>query len=199
MKKGIVLLILLALVIMLGFWIADSYNTLVGQEEAVERSVGDVNAAYQKRADLIPNIVESVKAYAEYEQGTLAAVIEARSQASQTKLDASNLTAEQIKAFQEAQDAVSGALSRLLVTVERYPDLKASQNFMDLNYKLESCENEIANARRLFNETANKFNTTVRKFPSNIIAKHFGFEKKPYFEAKDGAEEAPSVGDMLAK
>lgn len=199
MKKGIGFLILLALIAGLGLWVVSAYNTLVKQEESVERSVGDVNAAYQKRADLIPNIVESVKAYAEYEQSTLTAVVEARSRASQTKLDASNLTAEQMKAFQEAQDAVSGALSRLLVTVERYPDLKASQNFMDLNYKLESCENEIANARRLFNETANKFNTTVRKFPSNIIAKHFGFEKKPYFEAKDGAEEAPSVGDMLAK
>lgn len=189
----------MALIAGLGLWVVGAYNTLVKQEETVERSVGDVNAAYQKRADLIPNIVESVKAYAEYEQSTLTAVVEARSRASQTKLDASNLTTEHLKAFQEAQDEVSGALSRLLVTVERYPDLKANQNFMDLNYKLESCENEIANARRLFNEAANKFNTTVRKFPSNLIANHFGFEKKPYFEAKAGVEEAPSVGDMFAK
>ena len=199
MKKGLVLVVILFLVIALGLWIVGAYNTLVKQEENVERCIGDVNAAYQKRADLIPNIVESVKAYAEYEQNTLSAVIEARSRATQTKLDASNLTPEQLKAFQQAQDEVSGALSRLLVTVERYPDLKASQNFMDLNYKLEGCENEIANSRRLFNEAANKFNTTVRKFPSNIIANQFGFEKKPYFEAKEGADVAPSVGDLLAQ
>lgn len=199
MKKGIVLIIILALLVLLGFWMVGAYNTLVKQEENVERRVGDVNAAYQKRADLIPNIVESVKAYAEYEQSTLSAVVEARSRATQTTLDASNLTADQLKAFQQAQDEVSGALSRLLVTVERYPDLKANQNFMDLNYKLESCENEIANARRLFNEAANEFNATVRKFPSNIIANQFGFEKKPYFEAKEGADVAPSVGDMLAQ
>ena len=199
MKKGIVLIVILSMLASAITWIIGAYNTLVRQEENVERCIGDVNTAYQKRADLIPNIVESVKAYAEYEQGTLAAVVEARSHASQTTLNADNLSAEQLKAFQEAQDEVSGALSRLLVTVERYPDLKASHNFMDLNYKLEGCENEIANARRNFNSAANSFNTTVRKFPSNVIAKFFNFEKKPYFEAKTGAEDAPSIGGMLAQ
>ena len=138
-----------------------------------------------------------MKNYAEYEAGTLTAVVEARAKATATTLDAKNLTEENLKAFQAAQDEMSGALSRLLVTVEQYPDLKANQNYLDLQSQLEGCENAIANARREFNETARDYNTTVRRFPGNIIAGMFGFDKKPYFEASEGADKAPDVKDLF--
>ena len=195
MKKG--LIIILALVAVLVIWGVGVYNGLVSKQEGVETAVGNVQTAYQKRADLIPNLVATVKNYAEYEAGTLTAVVEARAKATSVTLDANNLTEENMKAFQAAQDQMSGALSRLLVTVEQYPDLKANQNYLDLQSQLESCENAIANARKQFNETARVYNTAVRRFPGNIIAGMFGFDKKPYFEASEEAQQAPDVKDLF--
>ena len=195
MKKGFIVIIVL--VVLAVIWGVGIYNGLVSKQEAVEKAVGNVQTAYQKRADLIPNLVATVKNYAEYEAGTLTAVVEARAKATSVTLDANNLTEENLKAFQAAQDEMSSALSRLLVTVEQYPDLKANQNYLDLQSKLEGCENSIANARREFNETVRDYNTTVRRFPGNIIAGMFGFDTKPYFEASEGAEKAPDVKDLF--
>lgn len=195
MKKG--LIVILALLAVLVIWGVGVYNGLVSKQEGVEKAVGNVQTAYQKRADLIPNLVATVKNYAEYEAGTLTAVVEARAKATSVTLDANNLTEESLKTFQAAQDQMSGALSRLLVTVEQYPDLKANQNYLDLQSQLESCENAIANARREFNETAREYNTTVRRFPGNIIAGMFGFVTKPYFEASEAAQQAPDVKDLF--
>jgi len=195
MKKGIIVII--ALLAMLAIWGVGVYNGLVSKQETIEKAVGNVQTAYQKRADLIPNLVATVKNYAEYEAGTLEAVVEARAKATSVTLDANNLTEENMKAFQAAQDQMSSALSRLLVTVEQYPDLKANQNYLDLQSQLEGCENAIANARREFNETARAYNTAVRRFPANIIAGMFGFDKKPYFEASEGADKAPNVKDLF--
>ena len=195
MKKGIIVII--ALLAMLAIWGVSVYNGLVSKQETVEKAVGNVQTAYQKRADLIPNLVATVKNYAEYEAGTLETVVEARAKATSVTLDANNLTEENMKAFQAAQDQMSSALSRLLVTVEQYPDLKANQNYLDLQSQLEGCENAIANARREFNETARAYNTAVRRFPANIIAGMFGFDKKPYFEASEAAQNAPDVKDLF--
>lgn len=195
MKKGVI--IILVVLAVLVFWGVGQYNGLVTKQETVEKAVGNVQTAYQQRADLIPNLVATVKNYAEYEAGTLTAVVEARAKATSVTLDASNLTEENLKAFQAVQDEVSSALSRLLVTVEKYPDLKANQNYLDLQSKLESCENTIANARRQFNETARLYNTAVRRFPGNIIAGMFGFDKKPYFEASEAAQQAPDVKGLF--
>lgn len=195
MKK--VWIIVIAVVALIAIWGVSVYNGLVTKQESVETAVGNVQTAYQKRADLIPNLVATVKNYAEYEAKTLEAVIEARAKATSTTLDANNLTEENLKAFQAAQDQMSSALSRLLVTVEQYPELKANQNYLDLQSQLESCENAIANARKQFNEVARTYNTAVRRFPANIIAGMFGFEKKPYFEASEAAQEAPNVGDLF--
>lgn len=195
MKKG--LIVILALVALFVIWGVGIYNGLVSKQETVETAVGNVQTAYQKRSDLIPNLVATVKNYAEYEASTLEAVVAARAKATSTTLDASNLTEENLKAFQAAQDQMSSALSRLLVTIEKYPDLKANQNYLDLQSQLESCENSIANARREFNETAKAYNTYLRKFPNIIIANMFGFDKKPYFEASEAAQDAPNVGDLF--
>ena len=195
MKKG--LIVIIVLVVLAVIWGVGIYNGLVSKQEAVEKAVGNVQTAYQKRADLIPNLVATVKNYAEYEAGTLTAVVEARAKATSVTLDANNLTEENLKAFQAAQDEMSSALSRLLVTVEQYPDLKANQNYLELQSQLEGCENAIANARREFNETARDYNTAVRRFPGNIIAGMFGFDKKPYFEASEGADKAPDVKDLF--
>ena len=195
MKKG--LIVILALLAVLIIWGVGIYNGLVSKQEGVEKAVGNVQTAYQKRADLIPNLVATVKNYAEYEAGTLTAVVEARAKATSVTLDANNLTEESLKTFQAAQDQMSSALSRLLVTVEQYPDLKANQNYLDLQSQLESCENAIANARREFNETAREYNTSVRRFPGNIIAGMFGFATKPYFEASEAAQQAPDVKDLF--
>lgn len=197
MKKRYVSIIII--LVLLALWGMTIYNGMVSRQEAVEQTVGNIQTAYQKRADLIPNLVATVKNYAEYEAGTLTAVVEARAKASSVILDSHNLTEENIKAFQAAQDEVSGALSRLLVTVEQYPELKANQNYLDLQEQLESCENAIANARRQFNETARNYNTYLRRFPNNIVASLFHFEKTPYFEASEAAQNAPNVGDLFEK
>lgn len=194
--KKVFFIAIAALFMVMGFS-SCGYNTMVSKEEAVASATGNLQTAYQKRADLIPNLVATVKSYAEYESGTLTAVVEARAKATQVTLDADNLTEENLKAFQAAQDEMSGALSRLLVTVEQYPDLKANQNYLDLQSQLESCENSISNARRQFNEAVQDYNTFIRMFPTNIIASIFGFDKKPYFEASEGAENAPNVKDLF--
>lgn len=200
MKKGLLtIVIIVGAVALLALWGIRIYNGLVTKQETVETAVGNVQTAYQKRADLIPNLVAAVKSYAEYESETLTAVVEARAKATSTTIDAANLTENNLKAFQAAQDQMSSALSRLLVTIEKYPDLKANQNYLDLHSQLESCENAIANARKQFNESARDYNTYLRRFPNSIIANMSGFDKKPYFEASEAAQEAPNVGDLFGK
>lgn len=169
------------------------YNKMVSMDEAVGAAWAQVENVYQRRADLIPNLVETVKGYAEHEQETLTGVIEARSQATSMKVDPAHLTPEAIAQFQEAQQGLSSALSRLMVVVEQYPDLKANQNFLDLQAQLEGTENRITVERMKFNETTMAYNAYIRRFPELITAKIFGFGKKAYFEAQPGAEKAPEV------
>ena len=169
------------------------YNTMVEKQEAVTAQWSQVENVYQRRADLIPNLVSTVKGYADFEQETLTAVIEARAKATSVNVDPSKLDASSIQQFQAAQDGLSSALSRLMVVVERYPDLKANQNFLELQSQLEGTENRIAVERRKYNETAQSYNTYIRKFPNNMIAGMFDFEKSEYFEADEGAEKAPKV------
>ena len=170
-----------------------SYNSLVDLDEGVSQSWANVEAAYQRRAELIDNLVNTVKGAADFERSTLEAVINARAKATSIEIDPSNITPEQFAQFQEAQSEVSSALSRLLVTVERYPELKANENFLKLQDELVSTENQILTARTRFNETVQGYNGKVRRFPSNITANIFGFDQKPYFEAEKGAEKAPEV------
>lgn len=170
-----------------------TYNKLVEQEEAVTRAWADVETQYQRRADLIPNIVNTVKGYAAHESETLEAVINARSKATQITIDPTNATPEQIAAFQAAQGEISQALGRLLAVSENYPDLKANEQFSELQAQLEGTENRIAESRRLYNETVQTYNVSVRRFPNNIWAMIFGFEKKAMFAAEAGAEKAPEV------
>jgi LemA protein len=162
-------------------------------DEGVQTKWADVETQYQRRADLIPNLVNTVKGYAAHESETLQAVVEARAKATSVNIDPTNMSAEQIANFQKAQDGVSSALGRLLVTVEKYPDLKANENFKELQAQLEGTENRISVARRDYNEAARKYNTSLRSFPKNILAGMFGFEKKAYFEAQEGSEQAPTV------
>ncbi|HLV45858.1 MAG TPA: LemA family protein [Flavobacterium sp.] len=190
MKKTIVILLI---IIGLGSLSGCSYNTLVDLDENVNQSWANVETAYQRRADLIPNLVETVKGAADFERSTLEAVINARAKATSIEIDPSNITPEQFAQFQEAQNEVSSALSRLLVTVERYPELKTNQNFLKLQDDLVSTENQILTARTRFNEAVQGYNGKVRRFPSNITASLFGFDQKPYFEAQEGAENAPDV------
>lgn len=170
-----------------------SYNSLVDLDEGVSQSWANVEAAYQRRAELIDNLVNTVKGAADFERSTLEAVINARAKATSIEIDPSNITPEQFAQFQEAQSEVSSALSRLLVTVERYPELKANENFLKLQDELVSTENQILTARTRFNETVQGYNGKVRRFPSNITANIFGFDQKSYFEAEKGAEKAPEV------
>lgn len=169
------------------------YNKMVELDEGVGAQWAQVENAYQRRADLIPNLVNTVKGYADFEKETLTQVIEARSKATSVTIDPSNLNAQTIQNFQAAQDGLSSALSRLMVVVERYPDLKANQNFLELQAQLEGTENRIAVERRKFNESTRQYNTYIRKFPKNLVAMIFNFEKKGYFEAEQGAEKAPEV------
>lgn len=170
-----------------------SYNSLVDLDEGVSQSWANVEAAYQRRAELIDNLVNTVKGAADFERSTLEAVINARAKATSIEIDPSNITPEQFAQFQEAQSEVSSALSRLLVTVERYPELKANENFLKLQDELVSTENQILTARTRFNEAVQGYNGKARRFPSNITANIFGFDQKSYFEAEKGAEKAPEV------
>ncbi len=189
MTKWIVIGVLGVLVIM-GF---SSYNGLVGKQEDVGKAWGNVESDYQRRADLIPNLVNTVKGYANFEQETLTKVIEARASATQVKIDANNLTPENLAAFQQAQGGLSSALGRLLVVAESYPDLKANQNFLDLQAQLEGTENRINVSRQRFNDTVNDYNKSRRSFPAVIFASMFGFGEKGYFKAEAGSEKAPEV------
>lgn len=188
--KTIVIIAVLAIIAM---WGISAYNGLVSMDEGVQTKWADVETQYQRRADLIPNLVNTVKGYAAHESETLTAVVEARAKATSVIIDPTNMTTEQIANFQKAQDGVTSALGRLLVTVEKYPELKASENFSELQTQLEGTENRISVARRDFNEAARKYNATLRSFPKNILANMFGFEKKAYFEAQEGSEQAPTV------
>ncbi|MHA6249503.1 LemA family protein [Pontibacter sp. CAU 1760] len=169
------------------------YNTMVQKDETVEMAWANVQNAYQRRADLVPNLVNTVKGAANFEQETLTQVIEARAKATSVNISADNLTPENIQQFQAAQGQLSGALSRLLATVEAYPELKANQNFLELQAQLEGTENRIAVERRKFNEAVQDYNTTVRSFPNNLMAGMFGFERKGHFEAEASAQTAPTV------
>jgi LemA protein len=169
------------------------YNSMVEEEENISLKWADVETQYQRRSDLIPNLVSTVKGYAEFEKETLTGVIEARSKATSVTFEAKDLTPENLAKFEAAQKQVSGALSRLLVSVERYPELKANQGFLDLQAQLEGTENRIAVARKNYNGAVKTFNANIRKFPRNIMAGWFDFEKKAYFEAAEGSEDAPSV------
>jgi LemA protein len=187
--------ILIVLIAVAGGFLFTScgYNKMVDMDEQVTSSWAQVENVYQRRADLIPNLVNTVKGYAAHEQQTLEGVIEARSKATAVNIDPSNMTPETMKQFNQAQDGLSSALSKLMVVVERYPDLKANQNFRDLQAQLEGTENRIAVERRKFNETTKNYNAYIRKFPRLIYAGWFGFEKKPYFEAQQGADKVPEV------
>ncbi len=197
-KKIVSIAVLIGAVLLLVLWGIKVYNNLVTKQESAQTAIGNIQTAYQRRADLIPNIVAAVESYKNYEGETLIAVTEARAKATSTTIDANNITAEQLQAFQAAQDGMSSALSRLLVAVEKYPDLKANTNYLDLHSKLESCENSIAQARKDYNDVAKDFNTYGRRFPNNIISGMYHFDKMPYFEAvSENAEVAPDVNSML--
>lgn len=192
MKKSYIVIIVIAVILIGGFmWVRNTYNGLVKSEEGVGAAWAQVENVYQRRADLIPNLVATVKGYASHESETLENVIAARSRA--TQVTVSDLSEENIGKFNQAQGELSSALGRLLMITENYPDLKANENFRDLQAQLEGTENRIATERMKFNEAARAYNTKVRSFPANIIASMFGFEKKGYFEAQDGAETAPKV------
>ncbi len=194
MKRSVVVLIVVAVIALIAYSsFKGSYNGMVTKEEAVESAWSQVENVYQRRADLIPNLVNVVKGAANFEKETLTGVVEARSKATQITVDPKNLTPEKIQEFQAAQGELSQALGRLLMITENYPDLKANQNFRDLQVQLEGTENRITQERRKFNEVVQEFNTYIRQFPRNLIAGMFGFEKKGYFEADKGAEKAPTV------
>lgn len=194
MKKGLVVIIVVAAVLLGGFvWVKNVYNQMVVSDEYVQSVWAQVENVYQRRADLIPNLVATVKGYAEHESETLESVVAARAKATQVTVDPENLTPEVLAQYNEAQNELSAALGRLLLVKESYPELKANQNFLDLQAQLEGAENRITTERMKFNEAVQSFNTGIRRFPDNIIASIFGFEKKGYFEAQAGAETAPKV------
>jgi len=194
MKKSWIIIgvIIIAVVILFRLFVSP-YNNMVKMEEGVTSQWAQVENVYQRRADLIPNLVNTVKGYATFEKETLTQVIEARSRATQVTVNPANLTPEALQQFQQAQGGLSSALSRLMVVVERYPELKANQNFLELQAQLEGSENRIAVERNKFNETVQRYNAYIRSFPNNIVASIFNFEKKPYFEADKGAEKVPEV------
>ena len=169
------------------------YNTMVEKQEAVDAQWAQVENVYQRRADLIPNLVATVKGYASHESETLTAVVEARTKATSVNVDASSLNQEQLENFQKAQGELSSALGRLLAIQEAYPDLKANENFRDLSAQLEGTENRIATERKKFNDTARDYNTFIKMFPTNLMAGIFSFESKPYFKAAEGSDKAPKV------
>ncbi|MBR5611160.1 MAG: LemA family protein [Bacteroidales bacterium] len=192
-KKTSTWVIILAVAAVLFFWVKGAYNNMVTLDEEVQTAWSQVENVYQRRADLIPNLVNTVKGYAQHESATLEGVVNARSKATQITVDPENLTPESLAKFQKAQGELSSALGKLLSITENYPELKANENFLQLQAQLEGTENRITVERQKFNETARGYNTTIRKFPNNILAGMFGFEKKAYFEAEEGAERAPEV------
>lgn len=194
MKKSLISIAVVAVVLVAGFiWVKNTYNSLVSSSEEVSAAWAQVENVYQRRADLIPNLVATVKGYAEHESETLAAVVEARSKATSVTISPEELNEESIAAFQAVQNNLSGALGRLIAIAENYPELKASQNFSELQAQLEGTENRISVERQKFNDTALAYNKQVKMFPSNIVASIFGLEQKGYFKAAEGAQNAPVV------
>ena len=190
-KTGIIIAIVVGVILIWGIGI---YNGLVNKQETVSKAWGQVENVYQRRADLVPNLVALVKNYQEYEQGTLIAVTEARAKkASATSVNMESYTESDLQNFQTAQDELGESLNRLIVSIENYPDLKASENYLTLQAQLAGCENRILTERQRFNEAAKAYNQSLRKFPGNIIANMFNFEKRPYFEADEGAEKVPET------
>lgn len=192
-KKFIPIIIVAAVVVILVAWGVSVYNGLVVKDENCSKQWSKVESQYQRRMDLIPNLVNTVKGYASHEEATLLKVIEARNQASQVKIDAENMTQEQLNSFQQSQENLSSAIRGLNIVVEKYPDLKANQNFLELQSQLEGTENRIAVERQRYSDVVNEYNTSVRRFPNSLFASMFGFDKKPYFESQTGAENAPKV------
>ncbi|MCB0734683.1 MAG: LemA family protein [Flavobacteriales bacterium] len=195
MSRGTI--ITLAVVGVIVLWGISAYNGLNSKNQEVEQKWGNVESQYQRRSDLIPNLAKTVKSYANFEQETLTQVIEARSKATQVTINPGELTAENMAKFQEAQGQLGGALSRLMAVIERYPDLKANQNYLDFQTELSGTENRINYARDQYNESVKVFNTRALRFPTVLVAKVLGFDAKPYYEADKGAENAPDVGDIL--
>lgn len=194
LSKGLIALLVIAgVLVIIGLWAKSSYNKMVRMEEGVTSAWSNVETQYQRRADLIDNLVATVKGYAKHEQGTLEGVVNARAKATAITIDPANISAEKLAEFQSAQGDLTNALGKLLMIQEQYPDLKANQNFLELQAQLEGTENRITVARQKFNEAAQMFNTQIRLFPRNMIAGLFGFERKAYFEAQEGAESAPKV------
>ncbi|MBS1764714.1 MAG: LemA family protein [Bacteroidetes bacterium] len=194
MKRSFIIIgVILLIVFIIYRFFAGTYNQMVSEDENVKNKWAQVENQYQQRMDLIPNLVNTVKGAAEFEKGTLTAVVEARASATQVKVDPSQLTPENIEKFQAAQGQLSTALGRLLMVVENYPNLKANQNFLELQATLEGTERRIAVARKDFNDAAQSFNTYIRKFPQTLLAGMFGFREKGYFQAEKGAEKAPEV------
>ncbi len=191
--KHLGLIITIVVIAIIALWGISSYNGLVSMDENVQNKWSTVETSYQRRSDLIPNLVSTVKGYATHERQTLESVMKARSEATQVKIDPSNCTPEQLAAYQKAQGNVTSALGKLLMVTERYPDLKANENFLELQSQLEGTENRISVARKDFNDAAKDYNTAIRRFPRNIIASMGGFEKRAYFQAEAGAEKAPKV------
>lgn len=192
-KKPLILIGIVALLILIVGWFMKGYNGMVNEDENVNLQWAEVENQYQRRLDLIPNLVNVVKGYAAHEKETLEGVIEARAKATQTTIDPSNMTEEQLANFQKAQDGLSGALNRLMVVVEKYPELKANENFLQLQAQLEGTENRITVARKGYNDAATIYNKLVRRFPNNMLAGIFGFSVRPQFKAQEGAESAPTV------
>lgn len=193
MKKNKTLIIIIGIIAIVAIWVTVVYNGLVSSEENVNNQWANVETQYQRRADLIPNLVNTVKGYAAHEKTTLEGVIAARSQATQIKVDAENLTPEKLAQYQKAQGDVTTALGKLLAITENYPDLKANQNFLELQSQLEGTENRINVARKDFNDAAKVYNVSIRRFPRSIFAGMFGFQKKSYFEVAAGSDVAPKV------
>lgn len=194
MKKSWIVLIVVVVLIFLGYSsVKGTYNTMVAGSEIVDAQWAQVENVYQRRADLIPNLVATVKGYAEHEKETLEAVVIARSKATSTTIDAGNMSAASLQQFQQAQQGLSSALSRLMVVVEKYPDLKANQGFLDLQAQLEGTENRITVERKRFNDAARNYNVNIKTFPNSIFAGMFNFDKKAYFQAVQSAEKAPKV------
>ena len=189
-KTGIIIAIIVGIILLWGW---TTYNGFVTKQENLTKAWGQVENVYQRRADLVPNLVALVKSYAEYEQGTLIAVTEARSKAAKSTVNTENFDETEFSNFESAQEELGNSLNRLLVEVENYPDLKANEEYLTLQAQLAGCENRILTERERFNEAAKAYNQSVRKFPSSLIAKMFGFEKRPYFEADEGADKAPKT------
>lgn len=193
MKNSKLLIAVIAVLILLGIYSVSSYNSLVSSEETVKEALANVNTQYQRRMDLISNLVETVKGYAKHESETLEKVISARSKATQSTINIENADENTLKAFQNAQGEMTQALSKLMLVVERYPDLKANESFLNLQNQLEGTENRISVERRKYNEIVKDYNIVVRRFPKSIMAAIFGFKKYPSFSAEEGAEKAPKV------